>query len=411
VGYTERQRLQSLLEAHSLDGLLVTSPENYAYFTGDIGNPASMWRRVGPTAAVISADGEMTIIVPDTREPTVRSANPDAHILAHTLWIEQLDVDPAAGQSAAEIVARATAGRNIARPETYDETIVSQLIRQAVGEAGLLGKRLGVELEFAPVLDVETLHEQLGDTEIVNSSPLIRELRLIKTPREIELLRLGNQLTELGITASLEHLSEQTIALDIVSHFNEAIYRAVRDQRVLGFESARTMVHVGPRLWGRGDPFRPAQRGDLIQFDSGVQILGYASDIGRTFSYGQPSDTQQSIEDALLAGFAAGREQLQPGRRFADVFNATQDAVRAAGFPSYTRGHFGHSIGSDFWGEEWPWISASEDRLIEPGMVIAFEVPYYVDGIGGFQNEDNFLITDTGWESMNTLPLELVVLD
>ena len=40
-------------------------------------------------------------------------------------------------------------------------------------------------------------------------------------------------------------------------------------------------------------------------------------------------------------------------------------------------------------------------------MVLAFEVPYYVNGIGGFQNEDQFLITENGHESFNSLPLAL----
>jgi Xaa-Pro aminopeptidase len=41
-------------------------------------------------------------------------------------------------------------------------------------------------------------------------------------------------------------------------------------------------------------------------------------------------------------------------------------------------------------------------------MVLAFEVPYYANGVGGFQNEDNVLITANGHESFNALPMELV---
>lgn len=410
MGFGDISRVTSLMAGEDLDGLLVVSPENYAYVAGVSGHPGAMWRRVGPVAALVTRDGDLTFIVPDTQEGGVRRANPDANILTHTLWIERVDADPSRGGSAEDVIARATEGRSVDRPETYDRARTFQLLREAVGDAGLLGKRLGIELEFAPAVDIEDLREQLGDTELVNSSPLLQEIRVIKTQQEIDLLRRGNELTELGMMASLEGFNDQTVGLDVYTKYSEAIYRAVREQRVFGFESARTTVHLGPHLWGTGDPLRTAQPGDLIQFDSGVQIRGYQSDIGRTFAFRQASDIQLRVQEALLAGFAAGMAELRPGRTYSDVFHATQNAVRAAGFPSYTRGHFGHSIGSEIFPEEWPWISATEQRVLEPGMVVAFEVPYYINGIGGFQNEDNILITEDGNESFNTLPMELTVI-
>ena len=41
-----------------------------------------------------------------------------------------------------------------------------------------------------------------------------------------------------------------------------------------------------------------------------------------------------------------------------------------------------------FFNEEWPFISAQSDVLLEPGMVIAFETPYYIRGLGGFIIEE-----------------------
>ncbi|MGH2561158.1 MAG: M24 family metallopeptidase, partial [Thermomicrobiales bacterium] len=182
----------------------------------------------------------------------------------------------------------------------------------------------------------------------------------------------------------------------------------VREERIVGFESAGSTVNLGPHLWGAEvDPLRALQPGDLIQFDSGVALSRTMSDIGRTFSYGRAREVPRHIQAALLAGFAAGKAELRPGRRFCDVYHAAQKAVRIHGIPSYARGHLGHSIGS-LYIEEWPFISATEQRELEPGMVVAFEVPYYANGVGGFQNEDDFLITADGHESFNALPMELV---
>ena len=91
----------------------------------------------------------------------------------------------------------------------------------------------------------------------------------------------------------------------------------------------------------------------------------------------------------------------------AEVHQATLGAIRAAGFPGYSRGHFGHGLGAGLGSEEWPFTSARSDAVLEPGMVMAFECPWYIDGLGGMIIENQLLITETGHEMMNTLPLDL----
>jgi Xaa-Pro dipeptidase len=408
MGYVDIQRAQLLLANHNLDALLVLSPENFEYFAGVSGFPVTMWRRAGPASAFFTQAGASIFIVPETIQEAVARANPTAQVLGYPLWIETLDVTDAPMLDIEARVAHATDARHHARPETYNRDDVDAHLQAAAASLGLAGKRVGIELEFAPAADVARLHALFPTVQFTNSSPLIRELRLIKTPVEIDLLRRGVQLSEHGTVAALEGITEQTLAQDIRFRYTEACFAQARRQPVRGFQSARTSVHLGPALWAKIDPARPAQHGDIIQFDSVVEISGYKTDSGRTFTYGPATDAQRRIQDALLAGFHAGLAKLQPGERFCDVFFAVEAAVRAAGFPSYARGHVGHSIGSDIDGEEWPWISPSETRLIEPGMVLAFEVPYYVNGVGGFQNEDDILITESGHTSFNSLPLDLV---
>lgn len=407
MGYVDLQRVRTLLAQSQLDGLLVTSPENFEYFAGVSGFPVTMWRQAGPASAVANAAGEVAFVVPELNAAAVRRANPKAQVFTYPLWIEEVDVTEHGGLEITEAVARAVEGRRHVRPETYEVRARDAALVVALEALGLVQGRVGLELEFAPAAHAEHLRRALPVAGFANSSPLIRELRLIKTAAEIDILRRGVRLTEGGILAALEGVDGQTLASDIRARFRTACIALAQQGRELGFQDARTTVHLGPLLWAQTDPWRAAQPGDLIQFDSTVQISGYRTDIGRTFVLGAATAAQRRIQDALLAGFEAGLQVLQPGRRFCDVFAAAQEAVRAAGFPSYARGHFGHSVGSDIDGEEWPWISAGEGRRLEPGMVLAFEVPYYVNGVGGFQNENQFLITAGGYESLNTLPLTL----
>jgi Xaa-Pro aminopeptidase len=82
--------------------------------------------------------------------------------------------------------------------------------------------------------------------------------------------------------------------------------------------------------------------------------------------------------------------------------------MHASGFTTYARGHFGHSLGASIWSEEWPFISADSEVVVEPGVVLAFETPYYIRGLGGFIIEDQFLITETGPQAMASMPRNLI---
>jgi len=175
-------------------------------------------------------------------------------------------------------------------------------------------------------------------------------------------------------------------------------------QDAWGYVSVGKGVKVGPK-----DSTR-LKRGDLIKFDCGVNLGGYLSDCGRTFVFGRPDDTQRKMYAALRDAHQRCREMLRPGVKIGEIFRAGQEEVRAHGYPRYTRGHFGHSIGMDSFVEEPPYISEGEPTVLEPGMVLCLETPYYGDSVGAFQIEDMVLITRDGYENFNTMPYDLVEL-
>ena len=96
---------------------------------------------------------------------------------------------------------------------------------------------------------------------------------------------------------------------------------------------------------------------------------------------------------------------------FTEIHAATIAVIHAAGFTGYSRGHFGHSLGADVGMEEWPFLSADSTELVESGMVLAFETPFYGKGIGALMIEDQLLVTEAGPVSMNRLPRGLTRID
>ena len=69
---------------------------------------------------------------------------------------------------------------------------------------------------------------------------------------------------------------------------------------------------------------------------------------------------------------------------------------------------FGHGLGHSLFSEQWPFIAAAGDVVLEEDMMMAFEVPLYLDGIGAFNLEDQVLVTQDGPRPVNRLPRTLV---
>jgi Xaa-Pro aminopeptidase len=146
------------------------------------------------------------------------------------------------------------------------------------------------------------------------------------------------------------------------------------------------------------------QIAQLIKADVGTLVDGYSSDSARTFSYGPPSRLAQDIFKALEAAFAAGLEEIKPGNNFGAVHQAMLSSMHRDGFGEYYRGHFGHSVGGSVGIEEWPFFSAGNPEVIEPNMVVALEAPFYGQNFGALMIEDQFLVTSTGLDCMNSMP-------
>ncbi len=155
-------------------------------------------------------------------------------------------------------------------------------------------------------------------------------------------------------------------------------------------------------------PGGPAQPGDIIKIDVGCIVDGYSSDGGRTAVLGEASRDALKIYEALHRSFDVGLTLFTPGRPLKEIHATVAATMWDLGYETYSRGHFGHGVGSSIWSEEWPFISADSDATLEPGMVLAFETPWYIDGLGGFIIEDQLLVTDSGCEVMAPLSRDLL---
>ena len=394
-GFLDRHRATRLMEERGLDALVLAQPESLIYAAGAFPGVATYWRRAGAAFVVVPGDetAPLAAIVGDLQAQAFATQSGIADVRSHRIWVERSafpGTDP-------------TAAIRTPRPAQFELSTSLALLRDALTERGLLNKCIGLELGFIPAADYPSfLALPVSWADCTN---IVERLRAIKAPREIEHLRNAAEYSVAGLRHLTERIAPGMDPAAMTSIWREAAYVDAKHRGHAPPQSSWAYISVG------GDGFAPggpARDGDLIKVDVGCVVSGYSSDGARTLMLGAPSADVARIYDALHRSFDTGFAMLKPGTQLSDIYTATATSMWDAGYETYGRGHFGHGVGSSIWSEEWPFIAAGSDVALEPGMVMAFETPWYIEGLGGFIIEDQVLITDSGCEVMAPLPRELM---
>ena len=412
MSHVNRARAQRLMHERGLDAIVLAKPESYTWASGAPAGVAAFFRRAGACLAVIPAEPSAPIQVVTTElfAPAAQKSLGAAHVWAHPDWVETADIRPWAGENgtAAELVGRALSTRPAAftRPAVFDARAAFGQLAQLLQRAGLAHARLGLDLDFWPVADYRLLCEVMPQVVWRDASATVAAIKVVKSAMEIERLQTAAAWAEAGMVQAIAAIAPGVDRSEIAQAWQSGVARAVQASggRLGG---QWEYITVGALPWQGGGR---VQAGDVIKFDVGCLVDGYSSDSGRTFVCGPPRQRTLDIARGLQDAFEAGLEVLKPGRRMSEVHRRATEAMHRAGFVGYQRGHFGHSLGHDTFCEVPPFLAREAHDTIEPGMVLAFETPFYVDGEGGFIIEDQFVITADGAQAAWGLPRPLQVL-
>lgn len=397
----DRIRARSLMQGADMDALVLFQPEAFRYAIGAPAGVATMWGRAGAAAALVPGDAGMPLaaVASDHAAAAIRAKAPGLDLRVHRIWIDGVDLAGATRVAEIDGLYR-RAGVGGPRPETFDRASCFNLLGDLLVERGLGRGRIGVDLEFMPAADFEALRHALPEIVWVDGSEVLRRLRAVKTPSEIERLRRAARAAEAGLTRMAAAV-RPGVALAELSAAWKAGAQDAASASGYALSGHWDFISVGPDLSDMAAVVTP---GALIKADVGTLVDGYSSDGARTFSYGPASALALEVFKALETAFAAGHEQIRPGNTFGAVHRAMLSSMRRDGFGEYFRGHFGHSVGGSVGIEEWPFFSADNPELIEADMVVALEAPFYGQNFGALMIEDQFLVTPSGVDCMNALP-------
>lgn len=409
-GHLDRRRAQSLLADAGVDALLLLTRQTIKYATGADAGPVTLFDKAGSAFVVIPADAgdPPSAIIGDFGATAFAARTGIADVRPFPTWIETADITGFAGDdlSLREKLALADRLPGRQRPATFEPERTFALLNDVLADRGLASAAIAIETDGLTAAESEAIKRACPNVRWMDGGPLLARLRMIKSDAEIAILTRAAAAAEAGLRRA-----QASIATGVSGSALADIWRGA------ALDHAATLCPGMPLdTWSSvasgSDPFsgnQPVQRGDTIKFDVGVVIDGYSSDSARTFAWRQPPDEVSDLFKTMLEAHTAAVDAVAVGNPLGEIHRAAITVMHRAGFDSYHRGHFGHGLGASSFVEQWPFIGPGETEPVAPGMVLAVEVPWYIQGLGALMVEDQFVIGERGPQRAWTLPRDLVV--
>jgi len=267
-----------------------------------------------------------------------------------------------------------------------------EILRRVLVESSLTAGSLGIE-EHTQFAFTNSIARACPALKIVSATPVTAGCRSLKSPAELALLRLANE-----ITFDVYKAVYLSCAPGDTNHrFSELINKAYARSGVRGEASLNVGVFSAiPH--GSAKPQVIHER-EMVLIDDGCTVDGYTSDISRSFVYGTPTDFQRSIFEIVKNAQDAALAAAGPGVPMQIVDGAARQVIVKAGYGpgyDYFTHRVGHGIGLDM--HEWPYLVQGNTQKMMAGMVFSNEPGIYIPGKFGIRLEDDMFITDHGAE-------------
>ena len=385
----QAERLDAALEQAGVDALVVSAPADVAYLTGFWSLSQEVYD--AELLGVYSKAGT-ALVIPTIDAPAFATGDAAAdHIACHGRFF----VDLAEGA--------ADAARSAARLAAEPAGTAAEALARVLAALGVGKARVGLDTARLPRGAADALTSALAGAKVSSAPGAVARARLVKGPWEIDCLAQGLRIAEEAIHEVLGELKPGTTEREAVALYDRVVTSKDATPYAVtitfGENSALPAAHPSERA---------LRAGELIRFDLGCVFKGYRADVARMAVFGEPDARAQRAYEAVEAGVEAALAAIKPGAGGGAVFDAAVAAVRTAGLTGFRRHRVGHGIGLE--PAEAPWL-APGGEVLEAGMVVRAETPYYELGAFGINVKETALITRGGTAVMNRSHRGLVVLD
>lgn len=346
------ERLHRFMDAHALAAIIVRSGVNFTYLSG-VAYSGTLARHLD----LAESPRPVFVAWPRSGAP-VAIVNPLAEaITRRDSWIERVLVYA-----------------------SYTEQPLDQLCA-VLRELGVVGERVGIEEDYFGAAGHAALAAAFPRVRWVNASTMLSEVRQVKTPAEIALLKRAADLLDAAFLEVYPTIAPGETERSVHSRMVASCLRRGASFAHGWMASSRNKVPAG----GQSDV--PFLIGDVVRTDYVAYLNGYPGHASRNAVLGTPSqeqlDTYRKVRDVYLGTI----ERCRPGAVTGEIYRYVAERFAAAGLP-FKGQLVGHGVDC-WWHQQEPIFARGAKSVLETNMVIALE-----PGVDEWITQDTFVITE-----------------
>ena len=271
-------------------------------------------------------------------------------------------------------------------------------VEDFIAERGCARGAIGIVGESSDRL-ARFLAETFPQARVAEAGPMLREIRAIKSDREIEVIRRACRLADAGLSAAMEAVRPGVTEFELAGEANRAMFSGGAEHPAFAISvcaGARSgFKHMAPT----GYQVRP---GDMVYMDAGARCMGYYSDASRQRVCGEPTAEQRRFMETQIGIVEQVMAAARPGAVIGDLAKIAIARAEEAGYADYL--YFrGHGIGAAV--QDLPAFAPDNPARLEQNMVFAFEPMLVRERFGTACWEDDWVVTASGVERLNQCPV------
>ena len=372
--YNQRlNKLRSIMDKDNLDMIILTSMHNIAYYSGFI--YCSFGR---PYGCIITENKIVTISANiDASQPWRRS---HCENIIYTDW----------------------------KKDNFLKAITSII------DENKIPKNIGIENDHITLEMNEKIQSIFSASAFTDISKKLMKLRMIKSKEEIEIIKNGARIADIGGEEIVKNIKEGATELEIAITGRDKMEKEIaKTYPDAEYMDTWVWFQSGINTDGAHNPKtnRKLVNGDILSLNTFPMISGYYTALERTLFLDNVNDESLKAWEANVKVHKRGLELIKPGVKCSDICNELNELFAELGYLQYRTFGYGHSFGvlSHFYGRE-AGLELREDidTILEENMVISMEpmilIPEGNPGAGGYREHDILVIGKNSSENITKFP-------
>jgi creatinase len=275
-------------------------------------------------------------------------------------------------------------------------------------------KNIGIENDHVTLEMKEKFKSLFTFSKVSDVSKDLMKLRMIKSSEEIDIIKNGARIADIGAEEIVKHIKEGASELEIATVGRDKMEMEIaKTYPEAEYMDTWVWFQSGINTDGAHNPktSRKLKSGDILSLNTFPMISGYYTALERTLFLNEINDASLKAWEANITVHKKGLELIKPGAKCSEICKELNDLFAQLGYLQYRTFGYGHSFGvlSHFYGRE-SGLELREDihTVLEPNMVISMEpmimIPEGKPGAGGYREHDILIIKENGTENITKFP-------